>query len=136
MHVLWGDGTIYIERDFASVVNGRNSVSEQTNVTGNLELWTIRINRTTLELFRGTNITPIGSSSISTVLPSVNLCDIIYHSEMDLYAFVFYSSAFTDTQIKQMFWFFKSQFGDWHLSDIMKYDKRYNPFYRSSILCD
>lgn len=108
----------YIHREFASVVNGRNSVSEQTNVTGNLELWTIRINRSTSELFRGTNITPIGSLSISTVLPSgqsktfVNLCDIIYHSEMDLYAFVFYSSSFTDTQIKQMFWFFKSQFGD------------------------
>ena len=116
-HIDGFDGNIYI--DYGSQSGNRLIVGGETGVTGSLELWTIRVNGTLIELFRGTSsLTPIGSDTLSSALPvgtgsftigawggTSSFC------QMDLYAFAFYNVAFTDDQVKHMFRFFNSRYG-------------------------
>ena len=58
------NGTLYF--DYGDHNNNRLEVSNQQNLTSNLELWTMRISENKKELFRGTNsMTPIYSQSRS-----------------------------------------------------------------------
>ena len=63
-HIPHVNGILYF--DYGDYNNNRLEVPNQQNLTGNLELWTMRISEHKKELFRGTNsMTPIYSQSRS-----------------------------------------------------------------------
>jgi len=108
---------IYV--DYGSSVTGRLNVTGFGTITGTVELWTIRVNGTSLQLFRGTtSLTPFGSSSITATLGAIDtpftlggqtaatsLC------EMDLYSLIFYSAALSDADMMQNWRYFNAEFG-------------------------
>ena len=120
VHIPWGDGTVYI--DFGSVANGRLSVASLANLTGNIEVWTIRVDKTEMQLFRGcTSMTPIKTQTISASLTGSAQPffigaqvdangDSTSHCEMDLYAFAVWSKTLTDNELKNMFRFIQNHF--------------------------
>lgn len=119
VHIPWGDGTIYI--DYGSVQTGRLTASGQQNLTGAIEVWTIRVDGTNIELFRGTSITPIASGSISATLTGAAQAILLggqIHTNnleqnfcnMDLYSFAVWSKALSDDELKNMFRFFENHF--------------------------
>ena len=120
VHIPWSDGTIYI--DYGSVSNGRLSVSGQQNLAGNIEVWTIRVNGSTMELFRGvTSMTPLKSETVSATLTGAPQeialgCQIhsdgteISFCKMDLYSFSVWSKSLSDDELKNMFRFFENYF--------------------------
>ena len=120
VHLPWGDGTVYI--DFGSISNGRLNVPSLSSLSGNIEVWTIRVNGTNLELFRGvTSISAIKTETISATLTgsaqeifigcqvhtdgtAINFC------EMDLYAFAVWAKSLSDNEFKNMFRFIQNHF--------------------------
>ena len=120
MHIPWGDGTVYI--DFGSTSNGRLNIPSLLDLSGNIEVWTIRVNGTNLELFRGvTSISAIKIETISATLKgsaqeifigcqvhtdgtAINFC------EMDLYAFAVWAKSLSDDELKNMFRFIQNHF--------------------------
>ena len=119
-HLPWGDGTVYI--DFGSISDGRLEVLSLPNLTGNIEVWTIRVNQTNMELFRGVStVTPIKTETISATLTgsaqeifigcqvhdngvAINFC------KMDLYAFAVWAKSLSDDELKNMFRFIQNHF--------------------------
>ena len=102
VHLPWSDGTLYV--DFGAVSGGRLSIGSQPNLTGNIEVWTIRVDGTNMQLFRGLSITPIKSETISAILSGAaqeialgfqihSDGSEISFSEMDLYSFAVWTKA-------------------------------------------
>ena len=120
VHLPWGDGTIYI--DYGAVNGKRLSIGSQPNLTGNIEVWTIRVDGTNMQLFRGiTSTTPVKSETISATLlgaaQAITLgCQIhsnnseINFCEMDLYSFAVWAKALSDNELKNMFRFIENYF--------------------------
>ena len=120
MHIPWGDGTVYV--DFGSSSNGRLNIPSLLNLSGNIEVWTIRVNQTNMELFRGVStVTPIKTETISATLTgsaqeifigcqvhdngvAINFC------KMDLYAFAVWAKSLSDDELKNMFRFIQNHF--------------------------
>ena len=120
MHLPWGDGIVYI--DFGSISDGRLAVLPLPNLTGNIEVWTIRVNHTNMELFRGVStVTPIKTATISATLTGSAQeifigCQVhdngvaISFCKMDLYAFAVWAKSLSDDELKNMFRFIQNHF--------------------------
>jgi len=108
---------IYV--DYGSSTFGRLHVTGFGTITGTVELWTVRVNGTSLQLFRGsTSLTPFGSSSISATLAPVSATFTlggqfagIALCEMDLYSLVCYNVALSDADMMQNWRYFNAEFG-------------------------
>ena len=70
VHLPWSDSNIFV--DFGNIDNGRLHISSLTNLTGNIEVWTIRVTESLMELFRGvSSMNPVQTANISSSLSSV-----------------------------------------------------------------
>ena len=86
------------------------------NLTGNIELWTLRRSRVSnrhIEIFRGTDTTPIytttqysGFSNLREILQIAT--DGVSYAKMDLYALFVYNKDLTNAELNQMFRFFQN----------------------------
>ena len=129
VHLPWGDGTCYV--DFGNVDNGRLQISSLINLTSSIEVWTIRVNGSNIELFRGvSSMNPIQTASITAKLGrSQQVAGVSQNSqqisigcqydtngsprrycEMDLYAFACWKKALSDDELKNMFRFLENYF--------------------------
>ena len=122
VHLPWSNGIVYVRwgsKNFSS--------SNLSNVTGEIELWTIRISpdrdpdQNIYELFRGTNnVSPIIITDGDGLIPSTSNTFYIgaiggsggerYFSKMNLYALLIYNKSLSDKELKRMFIYFQNEF--------------------------
>ena len=128
VHMPWSDSNIYV--DFGNVDNGRLLASSLTNLTGNIEVWTIRVTESLLELFRGvTSINPVQTANITANLSSVQVggnvsqnqelfigCQVHTNGsatnfcEMDLYGLAMWSKSLSNDELRNMHRFLEDYF--------------------------
>ena len=122
VHLPWSNGIVYVRwgsKNFSS--------SNLSNVTGEIELWTIRISpdrdpdQNIYELFRGTNnVSPIIKTDGDGLIPSTSNTFYIggiggsggerYFSKMNLYALLIYNKSLSNSELKRMFIYFQNEF--------------------------
>lgn len=121
LHIPWIDDNIYI--DFGDINNGRLTVSSNavSNITGNIEVWTIRVDVNNMELFRGTaSINPIETESITETLSGSNK-DMTIGSqnsggvgfnfcECDIYGLLIWGKSLSNDELKNMFRFIQDYY--------------------------
>ena len=87
-------------------------ISGQSNIIGNIELWTIRVtngsNQRKIEIFRGLSLTPIKTQNLLYNIRSNQ--SLFLTSEMEFYEFLFYNRSLTDLFLKKMFKYHKDEF--------------------------
>ena len=121
VHFPWNNGTVWV--DFGTLSSGRLTALSLSDLTGNIEVWTIRVNGQNMELFRGiSSMTPVGTETISATLsgnPQKMFvgCQVdnddgtaVNFSEMDLYAFSVWQKSLSNDELKNMFRFLEDYF--------------------------
>ena len=87
-------------------------ISGQSNIIGNIELWTIRVtngsNQRKIEIFRGLSLTPIKTQNLNYKIK--NNQSLFLTSEMEFYEFLFYNRSLTDLFLKKMFKYHEDEF--------------------------
>ena len=87
-------------------------ISGQSNIIGNIELWTIRVtngsNQRKIEIFRGLSLTPIKTQNLLYNIRSNQ--SLFLTSEMEFYEFLFYNRSLTDLFLKKMFKYHEDEF--------------------------
>ena len=128
VHLPWSDSNIYV--DFGNVDNGRLLTSSLTNLIGNIEVWTIRVTESLMELFRGvSSINPVQTANITANLSSVQIggnvssnqelfigCQVHTNGsatnfcEMDLYGLAMWSKSLNNDELRNMHRFLEDYF--------------------------
>ena len=122
VHLPWSNRIVYVRWGSKNF-----STSNLSNITGEIELWTIRISKdrdqeqNIYELFRGTNnVSPIIKTTGDGLIPSTSNTFYIggiggsggerYFSKMNLYALLIYNKSLSNSELKRMFIYFQNEF--------------------------
>lgn len=119
VHVPWSDGKIYI--DFGNINGGRLEKIGESNLNGNIEVWTIRVSGIMMQLYRGvSSIAQIENALISTTLSGSGDITIgsgnlgngngTNFSKMDLYGLFVWSKSLNDDKLMNMFRFIQNYY--------------------------
>lgn len=96
----------------------------EQNLTGNIEVWTVRVNGSLIQLFRGvSSLTPIKNQNITQILDAsgrMSIGGMIFilsdasnynlYSKMDLYGLSIWSKSLSDDELKNMFRFIQNYY--------------------------
>ena len=84
----------------------------QSNIIGNIELWTIRVtnvsNQRKIEIFKGLSITPIHTQNL--LFNIRDFLSLFLTSEMDFYTFLYYYRSLSNNELNIMFKYFEHEF--------------------------
>ena len=113
-HIPNSDGVVYF--DYGNNTSYRLEIHNLNNLTGNIDLWTMRISENQKQVFRGTSsITPIYDQVRGFAELPHNVIDAFIigsgngggYCRMDLYSFLIYYRALPDVELKSVFRYFK-----------------------------
>ena len=106
------NGDIVIINSLSQNEHDLIEISGQSNIIGNIELWTIRVtngsNQRKIEIFRGLSLTPIKTQNLLFNIRSNQ--SLFLTSEMEFYEFLFYNRSLTDLFLKKMFKYHEDEF--------------------------
>ena len=106
------NGDIVIINSLSQNEHDLIEISGQSNIIGNIELWTIRVtngsNQRKIEIFRGLSLTPIKTQNLNYKIK--NNQSLFLTSEMEFYEFLFYNRSLTDLFLKKMFKYHEDEF--------------------------
>ena len=115
-HFPWDDGNIYI--DHSNFSHGRMTISNQQNLTQNIESYFYERNGSNAKLYRNAteihsvnNLTSILSSSVGTFTLGAENLNGMNSAKMDFYALFFWGRQLTDEEKQKMFDYSKKWFG-------------------------
>ena len=106
------NGDIVIINSLSQNEHDLIEISGQSNIIGNIELWTIRVtngsNQRKIEIFRGLSLTPIKTQNLLYNIRSNQ--SLFLTNEMEFYEFLFYNRSLTDLFLKKMFKYHEDEF--------------------------